>query len=114
MSDRTASLSFERPSNCTKNCVQVNFPSIPVHCNPGLIQVVINLFMLLDAHRVDGCEIHRMSIFLKTFASRNQPRLNDGVQVVSVSNVKMYSMKSSGNSTLSCNVGSTRAPPEWP
>ena len=39
---------------------------------------------LLRVDRVDGCDIHRMSIFLKTFASRNQPRLNDGVQVVSV------------------------------
>ena len=28
-----------------------------------------------------------MSIFLKTFASPNQPRLSDGVQVVSVPNV---------------------------
>ena len=42
--------------------------------------------MLIDAHRVDGCEIHRMSIFLKTLASRNQPRLNDGVQVAILPN----------------------------
>ena len=71
------------------------FPSILVHCNPGLILVVINFFVLIDAHRVDGCEIHRMSVILKTFAHRN-----DGVQAVSVPNMKL-----SGNSTLSCNEG---------
>ena len=62
----------------------VNFPSILVHCNPWVIQVVLDFFVLIDAYRVDGCEIHRMSIFLKTFASGNQLQLNDGVQVVSV------------------------------
>ena len=65
----------------------VCFPFVFVHCNPGIIQVVLDFFVLIDAHWVDGCEIHRISIFLKTVASRNQPRLNDGVQVVSVPNV---------------------------
>ena len=68
-------------------CMLLNFSSIHVQCKPGLIQVVINFFVLIDAHRVDGCEIHRMSIFLKIFASQNQPRLNDGEQVVGVPNV---------------------------
>ena len=44
------------------------FPSILVRCNPGLIQIVINFFVLIDAHRVDGCETLRMFIFLKTLA----------------------------------------------
>ena len=33
----------------------MNVPSIFAHCNPGFIQVVLDFFVLVDAHRVDGC-----------------------------------------------------------
>ena len=48
--------------------------------NPGFVHVVLDFFlMLLDAHGVDGCEEHRLPLFLETFTSRNQPTLDDRV-----------------------------------
>ena len=60
-------------------CVLVNIPSILVHCNPGVIQVVLDFFVLIDAHWVDGCEEHRLPLFLETVTSRNQATLDGGV-----------------------------------
>ena len=59
-------------------CVLVNFPSIMVRCNPRVRQVVLDFFVLI-AHWVDGCEEHRLPLFLETLTSRNQATLDDRV-----------------------------------
>ena len=58
-------------------CILVNCPSILAHCNPGMRQIVRDFFVLIDEHRVDGCEEHRLPLFLDTFPTLNQPKLDD-------------------------------------
>ena len=81
----------------------------------GFILVVLNSFLILmGVHRVHGCEEHGLPVLLR-LTSWNRSALDDGVHVVSVPDVvDMHSAKSPGNSTLSCNVGSTRVRPECP
>ena len=60
-------------------CVLVIFPSILVRCSPGVIQVVLDFLVLIDAHWVDGCEEHHLPLFLETLTSQNQATLDDRV-----------------------------------
>ena len=68
-------------------CILKNFPSIIVHCNPGIRQVVLDFCVLIDEHWVHGRGEHHMHLFLDTFTTRNQPRLDDRVYVVRVPNI---------------------------
>ena len=82
VSDKIAIPSAEQPSNYTHILYFGDFSkyscTLQSWADSGRNQ-------LLRSNR--RCEEHRLSIFLKTSASRNQPRLNDGVQVVSVPKV---------------------------
>ena len=48
------------------------FPSVFVHCNPGVRHVVIHLPVLIDEHWFHGREEHRMLPFLDVFPIRDQ------------------------------------------
>ena len=46
----------------------MNYPRIFVHRNSGFIQIVLNFFLILmDVHRVRGCEAHGLPVPFETF-----------------------------------------------
>ena len=67
-------------------CVLMHFPFGLVRYNSWFAHVVI-LFSQKLVHRVHGCEEYSLSSLFCNFSSRNQTRLDDGVQIVSATNV---------------------------
>ena len=50
---------FQNEFRAARYCVLVNAPSIFVDRNSGFVQIVLNFFqILIDVHRVHGCEKH--------------------------------------------------------
>ena len=68
-----------------------------VHCNSGIRHNVLDFFVLIDKHRIHGCEEHRMPLFFDTLPTRNRPRLNDRVWVVRASNMIVELLESIEN-----------------
>ena len=60
----------------------MNYPCIFVHRDSGFVQVVLDFHVLIDAHRVDGCEEHSETFFLL-----ESIRPGCGVRLVSVPDV---------------------------
>ena len=78
----------ERASTCTIYCISVNSLSIFVHRDSGFIQIILGLLqILIGVHWVHCSEKHWLPIQFETSSSQNQSTLDDGVPVVSVSDV---------------------------
>ena len=59
-----------------------------MHRNSGLIQIVLDFFLIMvDEHRIHGCEEHGLPVSCETFFSKDQSTLDDGMHVVSVPDV---------------------------
>ena len=94
----------------------MNFPSIFVHRDSRYVQIVLNFFQILTSvHRVHSAVKHTDCLsFLRLLPPGISKILKMECNSLAFPMWWMYSAKSSGNSTLSCNVGSTRVLPECP
>ena len=97
-------------------CIFVNSPIISVHRNSRFIQIVLNFFLILMyVHRFHGCEEYWMSISLETFYLPESIHTGWSSACRERSRRGRRSRRSHPvNDTLSCNVRSTRVPPESP
>ena len=68
----------------------------------------------MRTHGIHGFEEDRRSLNFDISSTRYQLRIDDGMQVDGISNVTDVLGEVVGNTTLSCRVGSTGFPPEWP
>ena len=95
--------------------VLVTCPSNLVRYDPWFIQIASNFFhTLIVVHRVHCSEKKDCLSLLRHFPPGINPLLIIECNSTSFRMWWMYSVKSSGNSTLSCNVRSTICPPECP
>ena len=87
-------------------------PSIFVWCDPWLVQIASDFFhVLIIVHRVHCNEEHWMPVPFETSSSWDRSTSDYWMYFTYISDVTDYSVKSSGNNTLSCNARSTRLPP---
>ena len=95
-------------------CTLVNSPSIVEHRHSGFVQIVFNFFLILiGVRRVHGCENTDCLSLRLLPPGINLPWMMERMSWA-FPKWLMFSAKSSGNSTPSRNVGSTRVPPECP
>ena len=110
--DRTAILSSERALSCTNTLC---FDEVSKSAILGLSRSYLaSSKILIGVHRVHGCE---KTLTACPFSRLFPPGINPSwmeCMLWAFPMWWMYSAKSFGNSTLSCNVGSTRVPPECP